>query len=76
MCIAFHPKLPSVIAGGTFNGTCGRHFSEFCSLLSAENSHCDYLTSCNMCRSLTQKAILGLLFAPISECVCKQSHSE
>ena len=20
MCITFHPKLPSVIAGGTFNG--------------------------------------------------------
>jgi len=46
MCIAFHPKLPSVIAGGTFNGTCGMHF-QFCSLLSSKNS--DYLTLCNMC---------------------------
>ena len=29
MCIAFHPNLPSVVAGGSFNGTFGMLFARF-----------------------------------------------
>ena len=39
MCIAFHPKLPSVIAGGTFNGTCVIHFTGFAGLQRKYHGH-------------------------------------
>lgn len=67
MCIAFHPKLPSVIAGGTFNGTHEMHFIVFCSLLSSKISAYFNFVYC-VCMSVTQLAILGLPFASVCEC--------